>query len=101
MAAPTQIKAAVIGFARVDCPICYGRGRRGWDLKYNDKHHVIPCDCIEFMDLDTVREAATQGEGENEESQNSQNEVRPVQEEVPASGEQEATQTGATLTTIN
>lgn len=99
MPAPVQIKAAVIGFARTDCPICFGRGRRGWDLKFNDKHHVIVCDCVELMDLDTVRDSM---ESKNEESASSQNEMQPMSEEVPASGEQEATSTdGATLTTIN
>jgi hypothetical protein len=52
-----QIKATVIGFSRPDCKICFGRGRLGFDARYKDKSHIIPCKCIEYFDLETVQKS--------------------------------------------
>jgi hypothetical protein len=52
-----QIKATVIGFSREDCKICFGRGRLGFDARYKDKVHIIPCKCVEFFDLETVQKS--------------------------------------------
>lgn len=54
---PEQNAARVIGFARPNCKRCLGRGRLGWDTKYGDHAHVIPCPCIEFFDLEVVQQA--------------------------------------------
>jgi hypothetical protein len=57
MADRPQIAARVIGFARPDCKFCFGRGRIGWDAKYKDKAHVIPCRCCEWFDLEVIQES--------------------------------------------
>lgn len=48
-------RATIIGFARINCKKCNGRGRKGFDTRYKDNLHIIPCDCVELMDLDTVQ----------------------------------------------
>jgi hypothetical protein len=48
-------KGAVIGFARIDCNKCFGRGRKGFDVRFSDNLHVIPCDCVEMLDLETLQ----------------------------------------------
>jgi hypothetical protein len=46
-------RATIVGFAWLDCKRCFGRGRAGW-LKM-EEGTVIPCNCVEFFDIDTVR----------------------------------------------
>ena len=50
-------RAAVVGFARANCPKCHGRGRLGFDVRYTDNLHIIPCPCVELMDLETVQKS--------------------------------------------
>lgn len=53
----STVKATIIGFSRDDCKKCHGRGRLGFDRKFSDLVHVIPCSCVEFMDLETVQKS--------------------------------------------
>lgn len=67
-------KAAIVGFARINCKQCFGRGRIGWDVRYSDGAHVIPCHCVEMFDLEVVQKAkeAEHKEAEQKEAEKSQ-----------------------------
>lgn len=49
------IQATVLGFSRKNCKKCHGLGRLGYDTKYKDNSHVIPCTCVEFFELVAVQ----------------------------------------------
>ena len=68
---PNLIAATVIGFSRNNCKKCNGTGRAGYDVKYRDNAHVIPCSCLEFMDLEAVRKSWAM-------SQQAREEVEPL-----------------------
>jgi hypothetical protein len=62
-------KAAIIGFAQMECVECFGRGRAGWVER--DNGTVLPCRCVEYFDLEKIRESA-QGEMASKEAQREQ-----------------------------
>jgi hypothetical protein len=51
------IRATVVGFSRETCRKCHGTGRAGYDARYKDRSHVLPCPCVEFFEMSAVQKS--------------------------------------------